>query len=260
MTLLTKRVVRVLPSLIKPLTKSDPLCYYAAHRNCLSEREVFYLNMNKLDSYLSGKIQRYAVTDNPVRNSYNFRKLKKSFYIPLVVIVAVVVLVLVVLLRNSQLSGSSTLGASDQRIEVQKPRAEQDLNKKFAFPLLDDKGKEVSKIKYEILDAELRDEIIVKGKMATSVKGRTFLILNLKITNDYNKSISINTRDYIRLTANSNKEKLAPEIHNDPVEIQANSTKYTRVGFPINDTDKDMKLSVGEINGSKQDIALTLKP
>jgi hypothetical protein len=216
--------------------------------------------MNNNYSHLSGNAQQYAVTDNPVRNTNNFRKIKKSFYIPLAIIVAVIILLVVLLLRNTQSSGSATLGASDQRVDIQKPRAEQKVNKKFSFPLKDGKGKEVSKIKYDILDAELRDEIIVKGKRATSVKGRTFLILNLKITNDFDKAISINTRDYIRMTVNNNTEKLAPEIHNDPVEIQAHSTKYTRIGFPINDTDKDMKLSVGEINGSKQDVALTLKP
>jgi hypothetical protein len=110
-----------------------------------------------------------------------------------------------------------------------------------------------------MLDAELRDEIIVKGKQATAIKGRTFLIVNLKITNDFDKTITINTRDYVRLTVNKNSEKLAPDIHNDPVEIQADSTKYTRVGFPIDDTDKDLTLTVGEINGPKQTIKLNLK-
>jgi hypothetical protein len=53
-------------------------------------------------------------------------------------------------------------------------------------------------------------------------------------------------------------ELLAPDIHNDPVEVQAISTKPTRVGFPINDTDKKLTLFIGEINGQKDKVELGL--
>ena len=68
----------------------------------------------------------------------------------------------------------------------------------------------------------------------------------------------MNTRDYVRLTVNNGSEWLAPDIHNDPVEIQAISTKYTRIGFPISDTDKKLKLQIGEINGDKEIVDLKL--
>lgn len=205
-------------------------------------------------SYLSGVTRSFALGDN------NFDKNKKTntaFYLPLAIIVIVILVLLFFVFRNT--TALSTTYNDDQRIDVQKPKATQTLNKNFSFPLKDDKGKEVSKIKYTLLTAELRNEIIVKGKEATAVKGRTFLILNLKITNDFDKTITINTRDYVRLIVNNNNEKLAPDIHNDPVEIQADSTKYTRVGFPIDDTDKNLTLIVGEINGPKQTIKLNLK-
>ena len=214
--------------------------------------------MSKYFSYLSGKIQQYAVSDTPGRHN-SFRKFKKSFFIPLAIVVIVVVGLAVFAMRNNSGEPASVvLGSGDQRVEVQKPKATQTINRSFEFPLNDSDGKEVSKLKYEILNAELRNELIVKGKRATAVKGRTFLILNLKITNSYNRTIQINTRDYIRVTVNNSAEKLAPEIHNDPVEIQADSTKYTRVGLPINDTDKNITVSVGEISGPKQTIKLTL--
>ena len=103
------------------------------------------------------------------------------------------------------------------------------------------------------------DEIIVEGKRATTVKGRTFLIVTLKITNEYTQSIDMDTRDYVRLSVEPNQEWQAPDIHNDPVQVQAISTKYTRLGFPINETDKNLILRVGEINGTKEEIPLTLK-
>jgi hypothetical protein len=216
--------------------------------------------MAKYLSYLSGKIQQYAVVDTVNNKQYNvrnsFRKFKKSFFIPLGLILVVVVGVLAFALTRNSDQSSGVLGANDNRIEVSKPIAEQKIEKDFSFPLKDGAGKEVSKVKYKILNAELRDEVIVNGKRATAIKGRMFLIINLKITNDYTKTIQVNTRDYVRMSVNKNGENLAPEIHNDPVEIQASSTKYTRIGFPINDTDKDLTLSVGEIEGKKDTIKL----
>lgn len=149
---------------------------------------------------------------------------------------------------------------SENQQSVLGARATQDINKDFEFPVKDDTGIKVASFKYTIESAELRDQIIVKGQTATAVNGRTFLIINLKITNDKDKAININTRDYIRLSVNGNKDEwLAPDIHNDPVEVQAISTKYTRVGFPINTSDKNLLLRVGEIDGDKQNIKLNLQ-
>lgn len=168
--------------------------------------------------------------------------------------------ILLVILGGRKIFQSlSSRSTQSDRVEVKGAKAAQDLNREFTFPLKDDKGKEVSKIKFVVERAELRDEIIVKGQRATAVKGRTFLIITLKITNEHNQPIEIDTRDYIRLSVNGNEsELLAPDIHNDPVEVQAISTKYTRVGFPINDSDRNLVLLVGEINGEKQKIALEL--
>ena len=153
----------------------------------------------------------------------------------------------------------SSASGNTSKVEVMGAKASQEINREFSFPLKNDKGEEVNKIKYVIETADLRDEIIVKGQRATAVKGRTFLIIGLKITNEHNQAIQINSRDYIRLILNGNEgELLAPDIHNDPVEVQAISTKLTRVGFPINDSDRALVLLVGEINADKQKIPLEL--
>ncbi len=157
------------------------------------------------------------------------------------------------------LTPSSSTVAADQSVSVEKPNATMTINKVMYFPLKDDQGNDVSKLKYEILSAELRKQIIVKGQKATAVDGRTFLIVNLKINNEYEKPIQLRTRDYVRLIVNGSKEKLAPEIHNDPVEVQAISTKYTRLGFPINDKDQNLVLQIGEVGGKKEEIKLNLR-
>lgn len=141
--------------------------------------------------------------------------------------------------------------------EVKGAKETKDLNHEFSFPLRAGDGEEVGEIKYAIETAELRDEIVIKGQKAQAVAGRVFVILNLKITNSHNQGIEINTRDYVRLSVGDNRDEwLAPSMHNDPVEVQAISTKYTRLGFAINDDDEDILLAVGEIDGDKEELEL----
>lgn len=132
----------------------------------------------------------------------------------------------------------------------------QTINKSFSFPLKDDKGQKVSDFLYVIPSAQLQNEIIINGQPAHAVKGKEFLVLNLKIVNNFNKGIMVNTRDYIRLSVNQNSERLAADVHNDPVHIQPSSTKYTRLGYTINTTDKNITFFVGEIDGKKQTVNL----
>ena len=140
----------------------------------------------------------------------------------------------------------------DVRGDIASAKAVKEINREFFFPLKDENGKEVSKIKFLVENAELRDEIVVKGQKATSIKGRTFFIINLKITNEHNSAIEINTRDYLRLAIGDSNEWFAPDIHNDPVEVQAISTKPTRVGFPIDDVRNKFKVQAGEIREKKE--------
>lgn len=180
---------------------------------------------------------------------------------PFIVVIAVVGLIGIFAVNNAMQSNASapSVLSANKKVDIEKPVAQQTLNRSFSFPLRDAAGKEVSQLKYEIQNAELRDEIVVKGQRATAVQGRTFLILNLKITNNYDKSIQLNSKDYVRLIVGSSPEQLAADIHNDPVDVQAISTKYTRLGFPINDDEKSLTIQVGEITGKKELIKLDLK-
>lgn len=231
--------------------------------------------MNSLLNKLKSKFQRqrnYSTENNysafqsqtPIitrKNKFNFNRKQ---VIPALAIVAGLALVVVIggnlintLTGNSR--ASTPILSSNYRPRVPKPIAEQEINKVFDFSLKDQSGREISIIKYKILNATLQDEIIVQGKRNVAVQGRVFLILNLKIDNNYQQGIRINSKDYVRLRMNNGIELLAPEIHNDPVEVQAISTKYTRIGFAINETDNNLVLQTGEINGPKENITLDLR-
>jgi len=154
---------------------------------------------------------------------------------------------------------ASSETASSQEQNIVEAKEIQSLDREFTFPLSDG-AEDVSEIKFFLDDAELRKEIIVQGQKATAVEGRIFLIVTLKISNEFEQAITMNTRDYVRLIVDGNQnEKLAPDIHNDPVEIQAISTKQTRLGFAIDDNNKPLALQVGEIDGEKDIIELELR-
>lgn len=185
----------------------------------------------------------------------NFKKILRVI-VPLIFIMVIIIVIKNVFGKSE--SAFFTQGSTNsERFELKKPKAKIILNRQFRFPLRDARGKELSQFLYVVESAELRDEIIVKGKRATAIKGRIFLILNLKVTNSYNRGIDLNSRDYIRISVNNSRELLAPDIHNDPVEVQAISTKYTRVGVALNDTDTNHILQAGEVDGKKEIIKLS---
>lgn len=130
------------------------------------------------------------------------------------------------------------------------------INKSFDFPVKDNQENVITTIHYTIQSVDISNQVIIKGQLANAIKGETFLIVNIKIVNDSDKAIQINSRDYVRLSVNKNSDLLAADIHNDPVQIQPISTKYTRLGFPINQKDKNLELQIGEIDGKKTIIPL----
>lgn len=182
---------------------------------------------------------------------------KRSLLLPFG-IVFIIVLAITVMTLKSMNQTVATKTTSDGRVVIKDAKATQEINKKFLFPLKDQNGKEVSKLEFVVTDVELRDEIILKGVKNVAINGRTYLIINLKVTNSYNKPVGLLIRDYFRLKMNGTNEKLAADIHNDPVEVQADATKFTRLSYPIKDEDKDLILMVGELEGKKEEIRLTL--
>lgn len=177
------------------------------------------------------------------------------------IVIGVLVIIGIVSLVSGLPNAKSSPQVAGENITVPNALSTVDLNKNFAFPLRDEDAKEVGRFNFIIENAELKKQIIVQGKRATAVNGRVFLVFNLKIENDLKYPMGLPTRNYIRVIVNNNNELLAPDIHNDPVEVQPFSTKYTRLALAIDekDAEKTVKVQVGEIEGSKQTIDLNFK-
>lgn len=135
--------------------------------------------------------------------------------------------------------------------------AEKSINKTFSFPVVNSQGAKVTDVTYTIISVDKQNEIIINGQRAFAVAGRTFFIINIKITNNSNQTVQLQSRDYIRISSDKNTELQAADIHNDPIVIQPISTENTRLGFPIDANAKSFTLHVGELNGQKTDLPVT---
>lgn len=202
---------------------------------------------------------RWAVFFSNMTINLKNNSLKKFIPIVIVVITAAIAIILIVQLLGKVRNNTNT-NVGTSKVSVQGAKSTVDINQEFSFTIKDNAAKKITDLKFNLETAELRDEIIVKGSRANAIEGRTFLIVNIKITSAYTKALQINTQDYFRLTVNGKEDDLlAADIHNDPLVIQPTSTKFARIGFAINDTDKNISLLVGEIGGEKTKIDLNLQ-
>jgi hypothetical protein len=176
--------------------------------------------------------------------------------ISITIIGGIFLIVISFFLGRSSVNNLSLATQTNSQPVAPSPYAKESINKDFSFPIKDNNSNDISTIKYSIQNAQLENSVIIKGQKADAIKGKTFLILNIKLSNNYTQGVDINTRDYVRLKTSSVNELLAPDLYNDPVQVQAISTKSTTLGFTINNSDKNLELQIGEIKGTKQNIKL----
>lgn len=175
----------------------------------------------------------------------------QKYMLPIIALI-VIVLVGVGVFVGKQLNASTTL--ADQNTQAPAIQEQLPINKTFSFPVNDSNGQKVTDISYTITSVDKQDQVIIKGQRASAVSGRTFFIINIKLTNTSSQTIQLNSRDYIRITAGKNSELYAADMYNDPIVVQPLSTEYTRLGFPIDSSEKQVTLHVGELSGQKTNI------
>jgi hypothetical protein len=130
------------------------------------------------------------------------------------------------------------------------------LNKKYTFPIYDSASAKVGEILFVIKDVERTKEITVGNQKATTVGDRDLIVLNIELTSTQNLAAMVNTRNYVRLKVNGEDKLIAPEFHGDPVDLQPQSSKDTRVAFSISEKDADVVLQIGELEGKKDLIKI----
>lgn len=200
-------------------------------------------------SQVCSALFEYLFGETFMNNRIPFRSGRGKYF--KYVVIVFVILALAFVAKN-------LFGASDSpkeitsKLQLKEVIASKQLDKDVLIPLKDESGEQAEPVVMKIENVELRDEIIVQGQKATSVAGRSFFVVNIKLVNSLEQAVEINTRDYLRLGENGDGQWLAPDIHNDPVLVQAISTKPTRVAFPVNANVRNFRLQIGEIAGEKE--------
>lgn len=157
-------------------------------------------------------------------------------------------------LTGRQIFPSTTV--TSENLAAPTIQAQTTINKTFQFPITNSTGTTVTNLTYTLKQADKQNQVIIQGQRAYAVAGKTFLILTIKLTNPSNKTIQMNTRDYVRLVLPGNKDLLAPDMYNDPVVIQPISTEYAMLGFSIPQTTTRVTLQIGELSAAKTIIPI----
>ena len=106
--------------------------------------------------------------------------------------------------------------------------------------------------------ADIDNSLLIQGKRARTREGKTFLIINMEVENEFQVPLYIFPVDLLRLVREDGK-KIAPSVHQGTVEIRPISTKKSNVGFVIDPDEKNFKLEIGELSGEKQLLEISFK-
>ena len=114
------------------------------------------------------------------KGKFSFNKNKLKVVLPIVF--GIIVIAAIVNIVKSLPDAQSRPVDSSTQINAPDALATINLDRKFSFPLKDEKGVVVGNFDYVIESAAIQKQIIVKGQRATAINGREFMLLNLKIT------------------------------------------------------------------------------
>lgn len=135
--------------------------------------------------------------------------------------------------------------------------AQTSINSEYTFNALTANEKKTD-IVLRITDAEMRKEVLIQGKPATASGDKAFLILNLEFDNEDTFIKYVMPIDLFRLLDDQGK-KYASDIHSNMVDVSPISTKKTKIGFVVNQNQRQFNLQIGELEGEKTDIYIDFK-
>jgi len=148
-----------------------------------------------------------------------------------------------------KVAGSQTDFTAEKQVSI---------GSRFEVPIRKEDGTETpDKLIMNLTTAESSKRILIQGKPATSRDGKTFILINFEVENSTSNQLTVRPVDFIRLTDNENRT-FAPDVHNNDVAVEPISIKKTRVGFVVDENQKEFKFLVGEINGEKKEVVVKL--
>ena len=180
------------------------------------------------------------------------KKFKNTFSSKLVIIAAAVIIVVLgawYFTKNNS-ADSNTVSLS--------PQSTGRLDKKLSFPIRNKDGKETgNSLTVTFTSLERTDKLLYGGKPLTAKQGKDFVVNNIEIENTTKDRLSVRPVDFIRLV-DENGKNYAPDIQINALKVEALSTKKTRTIFIVSENSKTLKFLIGEINGNRETVEVTL--
>lgn len=158
------------------------------------------------------------------------------------------------------ISNSSGSEQQDPKQIVSESDNKVDINREFEFNVsaINDQGqilKNQEKIKFKLIEAELKKDIKLKGESKKTNDGQKYLILRIELQNDSVNRVAIISNKYIRLVGDGEK-KFSPDFHNAMIAIDPLSVRRDLVAYIVNDNVSNFTFQVGELEGDKQPIEI----
>ena len=215
---------------------------------------------------LGGQGSKISIPDilkNPFKNfnfsPEQFKKFssltKKRNLIIFAIFIGIFIVGLVI--YKSLTSGSTPLVKGTTQTNFS-PQSQTTINRRFDIPIKTAKGDSTpDKLGITLTTVDKAQRILIQGKPATARDTKTFLVINMEIENSTRNQLTVRPVDFVRLIDNENRS-FAPDVHNKEVVVEPVSIKKTRVGYVVNNDIKNFKFLIGEINGSKETVEITI--
>ncbi|MBM4402277.1 MAG: hypothetical protein FJ044_03470 [Candidatus Cloacimonetes bacterium] len=124
----------------------------------------------------------------------------------------------------------------------------------YEFIARDENGNPANSIlPLTFISATKKDSVNIQGQKATAKNGKVFLVLDFEVKNDSSQTYYLLPVDLIRLLQGE-ETKIAPSVHQGRLEVRPISSKFSNLGFVIEQKQKGFQFEVGEIDGEKNEL------
>ncbi|GEM_PF-1667011 len=194
---------------------------------------------------------------NPFKNFKFPKKLPEMDSTKILVIIGCLVVIAAVgiFAFTKSKSSKNSSGSAVSNVSV---LASASIAKDVNVPIRDKNGKEVGQnLKVKFTTADRAKKILFQGRPLSSRQGKAFVVINIEIDNPTKDRLTVRAVDFIRLVASDGKN-FAPDIQTDAIKVEPLSSKNTRTIFIIEDSLKKVKFLIGEINGNRETVEITI--
>lgn len=186
------------------------------------------------------------------------KKIKKLLSGKNLIIVAVIVLVIALGAWFFTRSKSNSTSANSEETFVSSGGPTAPLNKKIAFPIRDNNGKTTgTNLTVNFTNLERTSKVIYNGRPLIARESKDFIVANMEIENTTKDRLTVRPVDFIRLVDASGKN-YAADFQTSAIKVEPLSTKRTRTIFIVDESQKNLKFLIGEINGNREPVEVTI--